>query len=859
MVLVVTTSFAQIVSIPTTPQNVKVRLLDPTRALSSNTIDTWTIKDGLPLEHVHGLCQTEDGYLWLNSGKSLTRFDGIRFQKIPTIPLGNNKEDVFIGKMVAGNNNSLWCLGFLQDSTYLCQYHNGKWKTFYVCKSKTVYGTSLICDKYNSNKRLWMLIDHALMRFEDGQVSLVSSKADGWSSTRFEAIALDSSANLFAIGKREFSDKKVENILYCLQNGQVKKIYTQAMGLVEHPKNQPRWHSYFSLHNNNSGCWVYCTKMISKDKLRTIVQGVKNDHIETFSDVEGEKSVGKSIGTLTNDGVFYTLNSQGLHRYFDGQWELINNVEFQLGYLAANQQPIIIDREGALWTSISSRLTRVIKPYFTYNNNKNIMSTESFIRNSVVKGNDSLLFATYLTGIIICHYGRISLMGRKDGLLSDTVNVLSKDSLGQIWIGFNAGLQVLTRDGKFKTFTQKNGLFNNRVSSFLHDDIGNTWISSRGGIQVFHPNKRQFLTVLDTRKSGITPLYLSCIDKSGYLWFVGFTREGTEIRGAINSNNYKIPEPEIKVYKPEDGFMNGYGFEEIQSWGKTAWAVGIKDTIIQMTHNGLKKVALGEVGFAIDIFIENDTTMWVITTKGLVRVLENNIRYKPMECLTPNDIFDEILFTKDGYCWLIGKRKVYKVRSKDLHERFTDKEKAQKIYLPISGEYSTGVQDGSASLSLPYVVVKGRYDFSILDLRDSRSNELPPSVIIEEAIADSIDMVRLIQSDVTNLELRAQKISFRYTATSLIEPEKVLFQYKLEGYDTTWVDAGTRREAQFMNLQRGRSYTFRVRACNNDGVWNLEGASLQFYLLPYWYETWWFYSLCGASALAFGFVLYKQR
>ncbi|MBV8525691.1 MAG: hypothetical protein JOY71_26860, partial [Acetobacteraceae bacterium] len=58
-----------------------------------------------------------------------------------------------------------------------------------------------------------------------------------------------------------------------------------------------------------------------------------------------------------------------------------------------------------------------------------------------------------------------------------------------------------------------------------------------------------------------------------------------------------------------------------------------------------------------------------------------------------------------------------------------------------------------------------------------------------------------------------------YTALSLITPEKNLFKYKLEGYDTDWVNAGHRRQAFYTN-RPPRQYTFRLIASNNGGVWN---------------------------------------
>ena len=92
-----------------------------------------------------------------------------------------------------------------------------------------------------------------------------------------------------------------------------------------------------------------------------------------------------------------------------------------------------------------------------------------------------------------------------------------------------------------------------------------------------------------------------------------------------------------------------------------------------------------------------------------------------------------------------------------------------------------------------------------------------------------------------------RQFEFRYTALSFMAPDKVRFKRKLEGLDPGWVDAGTERVAQYSYLPPG-DYVFRVIACNNDGLWNEDGAWLAFKKLPYFWQTWWF----GTLAIVLG-------
>jgi hypothetical protein len=97
-----------------------------------------------------------------------------------------------------------------------------------------------------------------------------------------------------------------------------------------------------------------------------------------------------------------------------------------------------------------------------------------------------------------------------------------------------------------------------------------------------------------------------------------------------------------------------------------------------------------------------------------------------------------------------------------------------------------------------------------------------------------------------------------YTALSYVVPQKVRFRYRLEGHDTGWQEPGTRRQA-FYNDLRPRKYRFHVIACNNDGVWNDIGATLDFSVAPAWYQTNWFLLLCVLTGTLLLWALYRLR
>ncbi len=130
-------------------------------------------------------------------------------------------------------------------------------------------------------------------------------------------------------------------------------------------------------------------------------------------------------------------------------------------------------------------------------------------------------------------------------------------------------------------------------------------------------------------------------------------------------------------------------------------------------------------------------------------------------------------------------------------------------------------------------------------LEATRNRNAPP-VVIDSLIAGGKVYVGRGEF---HLPARTSTLQLDYTALSLAQPRRVLFRYRMDGYDKDWQDAGARRQAFYTNLSPGH-YQFHVIACNGDGVWNDAGATLGFVLAPALYQTWWFRIVCLALLLA---------
>ncbi len=127
-----------------------------------------------------------------------------------------------------------------------------------------------------------------------------------------------------------------------------------------------------------------------------------------------------------------------------------------------------------------------------------------------------------------------------------------------------------------------------------------------------------------------------------------------------------------------------------------------------------------------------------------------------------------------------------------------------------------------------------------------------PAVVVERVM---VDYVEVPPGGAIERSAGMGRIEVQFTAPFFAAPERLRFQFMLEGFDTRWTDAGTRRTAYYTNIPPG-NYTFRVRAATGS-VWSGSGAAVPMRLLPAFYQTNWFYALCalvgvGGIAIAIG-------
>ncbi|HWC20584.1 MAG TPA: histidine kinase, partial [Terriglobales bacterium] len=273
---------------------------------------------------------------------------------------------------------------------------------------------------------------------------------------------------------------------------------------------------------------------------------------------------------------------------------------------------------------------------------------------------------------------------------------------------------------------------------------------------------------------------------------------------------------------------------------------------------------LGE-GIVNDLRFGPRGALWVATHGGLSRIKNGQVANLTSKNGLPCDSVLWTMEDDDHAFWLLMPCGLVRLTKSELDAWVAD---PNKILSATVFDRSDGVRSRSASGGYRPIVTKspdGRIWFtvwdgvSVVDPHNLPINNILPPVHIEQITADHRPYGFTANANgKVGLPPRIRDLQIDYTALSLVAPEKVLFRYKLEGWDRDWQDAGTRRQAFYSNLPP-RRYRFRVIACNNSGIWNEAGTFLDFSVVPAYYQTFWFRSLCVIAFLGLIATLYELR
>jgi signal transduction histidine kinase/ligand-binding sensor domain-containing protein len=784
--------------------------LDPSLDISQYAHTVWKVRDGFSKGFISSIAQTPDGYLWLGTEFGLLRFDGVR--NIPwQAPAGEHLPGSEILSLLAARDGSLW----IGTRGGLASWKGGKLTQYPELAGQAV--GALLEDREGT---VWaggfaVLSPGRLCAFQNNSVHC--SGGDGRLGYGVLGLYDDSKDNLWAAvpyglwrwkpGPSEFHPMPDDPdsvqplgegdggaLLFSTRRG-TRRFLDGKTEVYPLPGNGEELRAHRMLRDRNGGVWFGTSD-------RGLVH-VHQGRTDVFSKSDGLS--GDDVATLFEDreGNIWALSLDGLDRFRDFAAATFS---VNQGLSSALVGSVIADRDGSVWVGTANGLDRW--------NNGQI---------TIYRGRATPAMARLdkrdwdLNGLALGMVREIT----DSGLPENLIGSLFQDSRGRIWVPTLHGFGYM-QNGRFISLS---GVPGGIVLSIAEDIAGNLWVANDVG--------------------------LLCLDRGGLVQQIPWERLGRKNRAVT-----LIADP--LRHGLWLGFLNG---------GVAYFA----DGRIHALYSAADGLGEGRVnGFRID----PDGTLWVATEGGLSRLKNGRAATLTSKNGLPCDSVHWAMEDDDHAFWLQMACGLVRVSRSELDAwvAVLDKQKDTKRKIQITVfDSSYGLVDRAHAAGYAPHVAKSRDGklwfptldgVSVLDPRHLPFNKLPPPVHIEQINADRNTYWQNWSGEASSLPPRlpprVRDLEIDYTALSLVEPEKVRFRVKLEGFDRDWQDVDDRRQAFYTNLSP-RNYRFRVAACNNSGVWNEAGDTLDFSIAPAYYQTFWFRAACLTALLGLLWAAYQLR
>jgi methyl-accepting chemotaxis protein/ligand-binding sensor domain-containing protein len=547
------------------------------------------------------------------------------------------------------------------------------------------------------------------------------------------------------------------------------------------------------------------------------------------------------LGT-ENDGI-NILNLNYLDNNSPVFYHFNNDPQDNYSISSSSCNNIYKDNEGTIWIGTFNGGVNYYNPFvfkfnhFTHNPN-NINSLISNQVNAIYEEGDYLWIGT--GGLD--RYNKINktwehfTYNEKDirSLGADAVWAIYRDSKGRLWVGsWDGGLNLF--DDKTRTFTRYNynpkdttSISSNNVFGITEDKEGILWIATMGGgLNKFDPEKKVFKSYLSKgNETDISTNWTKSVleTQQNEIWVA--TGNGLDV---FNKLTEKFSHFKYAEDNPNSITNNQIGvlFEDSK---KNIW-VGTEYGLNRFNRENKSFSKFTEDDGLCNNVVkgiceDNKGNLWISTNKGLS--LFKNAVNKPDSAVFKNFYADDGL-QGDGFS-----------------SRCSFKGRDGKLYFG------------------------GSNGFNVFDPANLISNPNKPSIVITNlvilnkpvkiGVENSPLSKHISLTDEITLTYKQSVLKIEYACLNFLVPEKNQYAYKLEGFDENWNYVGTQKFAMYTNLNPGE-YTFRIKASNNDGLWNEEGVSLKIVILPPWWKTIWFRILLIASiiGLIVAFVTWRTK
>jgi len=510
---------------------------------------------------------------------------------------------------------------------------------------------------------------------------------------------------------------------------------------------------------------------------------------------------------------------------------------------------LLRDRDGGLWIGTESRGLVHVKDG----------KADMFTRADGLSGNISCGLFEDREGNIwygsdkgLDRFRRLSAatVSTKQGLPDDVTNSVLATLDGGIWAATNDGI-ARWKDGELIVYKERDGLPSARAQSLYEDADGRLWASTAGGLAYFAGGR---FVAVDGGPSD--EIYSMTGDATGTLWLAGKKGLARLHHGRIVDN---VPWAAFGRDHQAQAIVADRGGVWLSFWDRSG-VTYFKDGKIEATYLASEK--RGSPGIT-SVRLDTDGAIWVGTGgRGISRIKDGLVTMLASANGLPCDLIHWSTLDGHGAMWMSSSCGVMRISRDDLAAWIADPNRRVTPKLFTAADGVPPVPAAVGYFNPP--VTKGRdgklwflsgAELVLIDPDHIRSNPVPPPVHVESVVADHRSYA---VANGLRLPPLVRDIAIEFSALTLADPHTTHFRYRLEGHDAEWQEAVDRRLATYTNLPPG-DYHFRVKAANNSGVWNEEGARLDFSIRPAFYQTTWFRIACAVVLIALAWGGFQLR
>lgn len=537
----------------------------------------------------------------------------------------------------------------------------------------------------------------------------------------------------------------------------------------------------------------------------------------------------------------------GLERFVDGLSKPFVSGKFDGSKFAVIS--LLKDRDQNLWVGTDhDGLYRIHGEMVDHFGRIDGLSSDEVAR--IYEDREGVLWVTTTGGLDSFVDRTVTTYSRLEGLPTDDIVSVAATHDGTVWIS-NYGSLDSIRNGVVSSIRPKDGLPGMQVTSLLEDRGGHFWVGVDDGLFIYENRHFRRLPERNHRPLGMVVGMTEDVD--GNIW----AECASNPRKLVRIRDFQVQEEFSSAKVPAGHSLTADPKGGIWVSAVTGDLVRVRQGTVQTFRLNLK----GETPHQIEA-APDGSVLVAAPIEGLIRMkLGKTQRLSKANGLPCDGVFGFVRDDQRNW-WLEAPCGYLSIADSEMQRWWEHPDSAVKYrFFDVSEGARTALADFNSTTKSS----DGRLWFATgviaqsIDPSHLVFNLLPPPVRIEQIAADhKIYEVDSKSSQKVTLPAKLHDLEIDYTALSFVAPEKVFFRYKLDGIDHDWHDAGNRRQAFYTNLGPGK-YHFHVIACNNSGVWNEQGAFVDFYVEPAYYQTTLFRVMCVILLLFLLWALYQVR